>query len=233
LLQFRIVESYAGVAVMKSSSRINRALMLAAIWAVAGTAFAQGPGYWQGQGGGPGYGPGMGQGMMGGYGGPGTGQGMMGGYGGAPGYGPGYGGQGYRPGQGMMGQRMAPGMEGHHGSGRGAGMMQGIGQRLRALGLSEDQRTKVARIMEDTRRKNWDVLGQIQSERFKLREMVRGDKVDPNAAVEQKRKVDDLKRQVMRSRLEARNQVLALLTPEQREKARSFGPPRGSREGRG
>ena len=193
---------------MKASLKINRALMLAALWAVAGTASAQGPGYWQGQAGGPGYGPGMGPGMTGGY-------------GGGPGYGP----HGFGPGHGM-----GPGMM----QGRGAGAMRGRWERMaHALGLSEDQRAKVGRIMEDTRRKNWDVLGQIQSERFKLREMVRGDRVDPNAAVEQKRKLDDLKRQVMRSRLEARNQVLALLTPEQREKARAFGPQRWSRHGRG
>ena len=145
------------------------------------------------------------------------GHGVMGGHVG-PGYGSGHG--------------MGPGMMGGHGG--GPGLMRGRWERMaRALGLSEDQRAKVGRIMEDTRRKNWDVLGQIQGERFKLREMLRGDKVDPNAAVEQKRKIDDLKRQVMGARLDARNQVLALLTPEQREKARSFGPPRGSRHGRG
>jgi len=115
--------------------------------------------------------------------------------------------------------------------GRGAGMTRGGGQHMaRVLGLSEDQRAKVRQIREDTRRKNWDALGQIRSERFKLREMMRGDKVDPEAAIEQKRKVDELKRQLMRSRLEARNQVLALLTPEQREKARAF---RQHRFGRG
>ena len=153
----------------------------------------------------------QGQGGGPGYG-PGMGTGMMGGHGGGP------------------GERMGPGMM----QGRGAGMMRGREERMaRALGLSEDQRAKVGRIMEDTRRKNWDVLGQIQGERFKLREMLRGDKVDPNAAVEQKRKIDDLKRQVMGARLEARNQVLALLTSEQREKARSFGPPRWSRHGHG
>ena len=195
---------------------IGRILMLVAAGSAAGAALAQGPGYWQGQGGGPGYGPGMGPGMMGGYGGP----GHRSGYGMGPGYGPAHG----------MG--MGPGMMGRHG--HGPGMMQGRGGAfLRGLGLSEDQRAKVGRIMEDTRRKNWDVLGQIQGERFKLREMLRGDKVDPNAAVEQKRKIDDLKRQVMGARLEARNQVLALLTSEQREKARAFGPRRWSRHGRG
>ena len=94
-------------------------------------------------------------------------------------------------------------------------------------GLSE---TKIRGIFEETRRKNWDAIGQIRSERFKLRELMRGEKVDPNAAVEQKRKIDDLRRQVMRARLEARNQVLALLTPEQREQARSLRQQRGMRD---
>lgn len=190
---------------MTNIRSIGRILMLVAAGGTAGVALAQGPGYGQGQGGGPGHGPGMGPAMMGG----------SGGGGGGPRYGP----QGFGP---------------DHGHGMGPGMMRGRWERMaHALGLSEDQRAKVGRIMEDTRRKNWDVLGQVQSERFKLREMVRGDKVDPNAAVEQKRKVDDLKRQVMHARLEARNQVLALLTPEQREKARAFRPQRGSRGGRG
>jgi protein CpxP len=142
-------------------------------------------------------------------------------------------GPGYMQGPGSgpaSGSGMGPGMM--HGG--GAGAMRGHGQRMaRALGLTDDQRAKVRQIMEDTRRKNWDALGQIRSERFKLTEMLRGDKVDPNAAVEQKSKIDVLKRQVMRARLEARNQVLALLTPEQREKARAFGPPRWAGQGRG
>ncbi len=158
---------------------------------------------------GPGYGPGQGSGP--GYG-PGMGHGMMGGYG-----------------SGLV-HNMGPGMM----QGPGAGTMRGHGERMaRALGLSEDQRATVRQIMEDTRRKNWDALGQIRSERFKLREMLRGDKVDPDAAVEQKRKVDDLQRQVMRSRLEARNQVLALLTPEQRERVSALRQRHGSRDRRG
>ena len=131
---------------------------------------------------------------------------------------------------------MGPGMMGGQSGGSGYGTGHGMGRMERmahALGLSEDQRAKARQIMEDTRRKNWDAIGQIQSERFKLREMLRGDQVDPNAAVEQKRKVDDLKRQVMRARLEARNQVSALLTPEQREKARALRQHRWAGHGNG
>jgi len=191
---------------MKPGRNIGRALLIAALCSVAGTAFAQGPGYPQGQGGGQGYGPAYG---------PGGGPGMMGGYGGGPGYGPGAG----------MGPRGGPDYGPGSARGRGdRGMTPGIGERLHALGLTEEQRQKVGAIMEDTRRKNWDVIGQVQTERYKLRQMFHGDTVDPAAVTAQQAKVDDLKRQLLRARLEARNQVFALLTPEQREKARRFGP---------
>jgi Spy/CpxP family protein refolding chaperone len=36
--------------------------------------------------------------------------------------------------------------------------------------------------------------------------------------------VDDLRRNTLKSRLEARNQVDAILTPEQRKQHRQFGP---------
>jgi Spy/CpxP family protein refolding chaperone len=132
------------------------------------------------------------------------------------------------------GYGMGPGMRHHMMAGpghmTGPAMMQGQREaRLQALGLSEEQRAKIDAIREETRRKNWDAIGQIRAERFKLRQMFRAEQVDPGTVVEQRRKVDDLRRQVMRARLEARNQILALLTPEQRQTARSFGPLRRGR----
>ena len=192
---------------MTNIRSIVRILFLIAAGATAGVALAQAPGYPREQAGGPGYGPG-------------TGHGMMGGHGSGPGHDLGH----------DLGHEMGPGRM----HSPGADRMPGRGERMARLpGLSEDQRAKVRQIMEDTRRRNWNALGQIRTERFKLREMVRGDKVDPGAAVEQKRKLDGLKRQVMQARLEARNQVLALLTPEQRENARSFRQRHWSRHGRG
>jgi Spy/CpxP family protein refolding chaperone len=133
--------------------------------------------------------------------GPGYGPGMMGGYG----YGPGMmGGYGYGPG--MMG-----------GYGRGPG---GFG----ALDLSGEQRDKIAAIQEENRRKNWDTMGQLRSEQFKLRQMYQADKIDSAAVSEQQKKVDELRRQLLKSRVDARNQVSAILTPEQRKHLRQLGP---------
>ena len=145
---------------------------------------------------GPGYGPGYGY-----------GPGMMGGYG--PGYGPGMMGRGYGPGYGY-----GPGMMGGYPGGSG----------LAALNLTDDQQNKISKILEDARNKNWGVMGQMRSEQFKLRQMYYSDKLDPNAVAEQQKKVDDLRRQMVKSHVVTRNQISALLNPDQRQRFRSFGP---------
>src|SRR5574341_824897 len=170
------------------------ALLAVGIAAGAATdATAQGPG---GPGKGPGYGPGPGQGY---------GPGMMGGYGPGAGYGPG---QGYGPGM-MGGYGGGPGMMGGYGP-RGGGM-------LAALNLTDEQREKILKIQEDNRSKNWDLMGKMRSEQFKLRQMAFGDKLDANAIADQQKKVDDLRRQMLKSRIESRNQIAAILTKEQQQ----------------
>lgn len=126
-----------------------------------------------------------------------------------PGYGPGYG-----PGMGGLGY--GPGMMGGYGRGPGGGLI--------ALDLSSEQREKIAAIQEENRRKNWDAMGQLRSEQFKLGQMYNADKVDSEAVSEQQKKVDELRRQLLKSRLDARNQVAAILTPEQRKHLRQSGP---------
>jgi len=138
-----------------------------------------------------------------------------------PGYGPGYGygpGMmgGYGPGYGpeMMGRGYGPGMMGGYYGGGGLG----------ALNLTDDQQNKISKILEDARSKNWGTMGQMRSEQFKLRQMYYSDKLDANAVAEQQKKVDDLRRQIVKSQVETRNQISALLNPDQRQRFRSFGP---------
>ncbi len=131
-----------------------------------------------------------------------------------PGYGPGSG-----PGYG-------PGMMGGGGYGRGQGMMggNGFGPGGGIADLSAEQREKMALIRENNRRKNWDTMGQLQSEQFKLRQLYYAEKTDPSAITEQQKKVDELRRQMLRSRLEARKEIEAVLTAEQRKQLRNSGP---------
>lgn len=159
---------------------------------------AAGSAFAQGPGKGPGYGPG------GGYG-PGYGPGMMGG----GGYGPG----GY-----------GPGMMGGYGGGPGWGYGPRGGGPLAALNLTDEQRAKIFRIQEEHRRKNWDTMGQLRSEQFKLGQMAYSDKLDANAIADQQKKVDELRRQMLKSRIEARNQIAGVLTKEQQQQFRQFGP---------
>jgi len=188
--------------------KLALAAALLAAGAIGATAIAQGPGYGPGMmGGGPGYGPGM----MGG--GPGYGPGMMGG---GPGYGPGMmgGGPGYGPGRG-------------YGPGGGCGPGGGFGPAaamLESLNLTDEQFDKIQAMQEENRQKNWAAMGQLRAEMFKLRRMYYADKVDANAATEQQKKVDELRRQLLKSRIERRNQVEALLTPEQRAQFREYRP---------
>ena len=177
--------------------------VLAAGLVAGGTtvAYAQGPG---GPGKGSGYGPGAGYG---------SGQGYGYGYGPGPGYG-----------SGMMGDWGGPGWGyGPRGGGPGYGAGQGGGA-IWALNLSDEQREKVLRVQEENRRKNWDTMGQLRSEQFKLRQMLYTDKLDANAIAEQQKKVDDLRRQMFKSRIEAHNQIAALLTKEQQQQFRQFTP---------
>ena len=137
-------------------------------------------------------------------------------------YGPGYGpGGGYGPG--MMGGGYGPGMMGR-GYGPGMGGGYGPGGGFAALDLKDEQREKISAIQEEARSKNWGTMGQMRSEQFKLRGMYNTDKIDAKAVAEQQKKVDELRRQMQQSRIDTHNQVLAILTPEQKKQVRQFGP---------
>ncbi|HEX6266085.1 MAG TPA: Spy/CpxP family protein refolding chaperone, partial [Burkholderiales bacterium] len=136
---------------------------------------------------------------------------------------------------GMMGGGYGPGMMGGYGPGRmGPGMMGGYGQGwgasggasapLAALNLSAEQQEKILALQEENRRKNWGTMGKMREEQFKLRSLYNADTVDPQAFAEQQKKVDDLRREMLVSRLETRKQVEAVLNPEQRQQFRQFGP---------
>jgi Spy/CpxP family protein refolding chaperone len=187
---------------------------------------------------GPGYG--MGPGMMG--------PGMMGGYGPGPGggYGPGYGmgpgmmgpgmmgpgmmggyGQGYGMGPGMMG-----GMMGGHGQGygMGPGMMGGMmgggmdyGM-LHQLNLTPEQWKKANAIQEEFAKKSWEIAGKLQDEGFKLRNLMTAEKRDSSAIVSQFMKLQEIRTQRFKARLESQEKIDGVLTKEQKGQLRRFAP---------
>jgi len=135
------------------------------------------------------------------------------------GYGQGYG-PGYGQGRGMMsGGMMGEGMMG--------GGMMGYGQQggvFAALNLTDEQRQKVLAIQEEHRNKNWAAMGEVRAEQYKLRSLYGAEKVDADKVAEQQKKVDELRRAVLKSRVEAHNQMAAVLTPEQRKLLRQQAP---------
>ncbi len=182
-----------------------------------------GPGMMGGYGGygmGPGHmggfgGYGMGPGMMGGYGGYGMGPGMMGGYGMGQGM---MGGYGMGPGM-MGGYGMGPGMMGGYGgSGMGAGMMGGYGANMAdALGLTAEQREKITKIQETLSTRHWDLMGRIQEQQFKLRELLASEKADDASVGKAYKRVVELRQQMWTAALEVHKQMDAVLTQAQRD----------------
>jgi Spy/CpxP family protein refolding chaperone len=109
--------------------------------------------------------------------------------------------------------------------GQGPGMMMGgYGGPMAALNLTDEQQDKLFAIQEANRKKNWDTMSTMRSERFKLQRMYNADSVDSKSLLEQQKKVDDLRRQMLASRLDMRKQMESVLTPEQRKQIRQFGP---------
>jgi Spy/CpxP family protein refolding chaperone len=137
----------------------------------------------------------------------------------AQGYGPGDGpGGGYGPG--MVGGGYSNGMMGGYGHGGG---MTGYGP-LSALDLKDDQRDKIFAIQEEARSKKFGTMTQVRAEQYKLAKMYNAEKADPKLIGEQQKRVDELRRQMIQSHVETRNQIEAVLTPEQQKQFRQYGP---------
>jgi len=145
------------------------------------------------------------QGMMGGWGG---GNGAMHGYGMGPGAMGGYG----------MGPGMMDGYGSHH---MGPGMIGGPGGyglgAIHRLDLSDAQRVQLRGIEDDLRRKNWDLMGQMQDEMAKLRDGWSATKTDRAAVLAANKRMFELRQQMLENRLDAQDKAKALLTPQQIE----------------
>ena len=149
------------------------------------------------------YGYDMGPGMMGNYGqsyGYGMGRGMMGGY-----FGQGYG--------------MGPGTMGGFGPdyGMGSGTMGGYATRS-DLNLSTEQRSKIAKIQNDVRRKHWVIMGKMQDEQAQMNEQYESEPRDDAALSKSYRNMSELRQQMFDLSLSAQKQIDAVLTKEQRDK---------------
>jgi Spy/CpxP family protein refolding chaperone len=146
-----------------------------------------------------------GAGMMGGYG---MGPGMMGGYGMGPGM--------------MGGYGMGPGMMDGYGMGP---CMMGGGWGMGPQGLPDltaDQRTKIGKIQDETRRKHWELMGQVMEEQARLRDLYSAPKRDSDAIASTHKKISELQRRMYESAADAHKRMESVLTKEQQEKSWRF-----------
>ena len=117
---------------------------------------------------------------------------------------------------GMESMMMQPGM-------RSPGMMMGPGMGpYSALDLTKEQRSQLAKIRQETRKKHWDLMGKVHEERDTLAELMDADPRDPAAIGSQYRKIQELQRHMLESSIEAQNRIEGVLTPAQREKVREW-----------
>ena len=170
---------------------------------------------------------GMGPGMMSGYG---MGPGMMSSYGMGPGMMSGYGmGPGMMGtcgmGAGMMsGYGMGHGMTGRYGMGHGmmSGFGMGYGMMGRyggayALGLTSEQRDNIAVIRNDSINKAWPIMGQLRSQYFEFARLMNVENPDRAAINKTYARISDLQKQLLDMRLTARQQMMKVLTADQRK----------------
>jgi Spy/CpxP family protein refolding chaperone len=165
--------------------------------------------------------PGYGMGMMGG----GCPMGMMGG-GMGPGMGMMGGGMGgFGPGAGMM---MAPGMMGGmgagYGMGHGMGMVRGGMGPMAMLDLNDAQTAQLAKIHTDSKKRQRTLMRQMWEEQDKLSDLYDAEKRDPATIGKAYGKLADLQRQALEARIDMKNKMAAVLTPEQKaQMRRGFG----------
>ncbi|MGN6667431.1 MAG: Spy/CpxP family protein refolding chaperone [Trinickia sp.] len=143
----------------------------------------------------------------------GQGAGMMGGWGNGAGM------MGYGAGPGMMGYGAGPGMMRGRGMGPG-GMMQGAW--AGGLDLTDEQRTKINQIQDETRKSHWALMGSMMDQQSKLRDLYEAPKRDTAAIDSAYKSMDDMRQQMISSSADASKRIEAILTKKQLEKLRTY-----------
>lgn len=134
----------------------------------------------------------------------GPGSGMMGGWGNGPG---------------MMGYGGGPGMMRGYGMGPGA-MMQGAW--LGGLDLTDEQRTKINQIQDETRHSHWALMGKMMDQQAKLRDLYDAPKRDAAAIDGAYKSIDAMRQQMISSSADARKRIEGVLNKKQIEKLRTY-----------
>lgn len=131
--------------------------------------------------------------------------------------GPGYRHGAYGMGPGMM-QGDGSGPAGWHGYGMGRSMMWND----RALNLTDEQRTRIAEIQKEVRRKQWELMEKMHEQGW--RSGARDGKFDEQAARKTHDDMADMRKQMFENMLDERKRIDSVLTPQQREQIQKMQP---------
>lgn len=136
------------------------------------------------------------------------------------GYGMGYGmGGPDGMGPGMMGG--GPGMGMGMGMGMGGGMGPGMGMgpyawsRIPGMNLTDDQRTRLNRIVDETRKAHWATMGQIMDQQARLRDLHGATSPDTAAIDEVYKSIGKLRAVMYDTSVDAHKRMEAVLTKDQ------------------
>jgi Spy/CpxP family protein refolding chaperone len=136
----------------------------------------------------------------------GTGPGMMNGYGPGASYGMG---PGFMPGPGGYG--MGPGMMGSFG-----------GEAYVGLDLSPEQRNKIAEIQQATTKAQWQLMGTMREQGYRMYGIAGPGAFDEAAARKLFDAMTETRKAMFEMQIEARKKLDAVLTPEQRDQLRRY-----------
>jgi protein CpxP len=105
----------------------------------------------------------------------------------------------------------------HPGFGGRPGMMRGMGPApLQQLQLSDDQRAQIQTIFSGARESIQPLAQQLRDKHAALSETTRAQPFDETSVRSQAQEIGDIQAQLMVARAQVRNQVLAILTDEQK-----------------
>jgi Spy/CpxP family protein refolding chaperone len=136
---------------------------------------------------------------------------------------------GYGMGPGMMGgYGMGPGMMGGgmgYGHGPGYGMGYGPGYGLAGLNLTDEQRKNVNKLLDGQQKVHHNAMGKIMEQNSRLRDLYSQEKWDANAIAAAYDEISKQRSVMIRSRIDTRNKIYDLLTPQQRQQFRRSSEP--------
>jgi len=139
---------------------------------------------------------------------------------------------------GMMSAGMGGGygmMGGAGGYGMGPGMMGGAGRYgmasgmmaygpLGSLDLNDEQRTKIAQIYQALQTKRAELGGKVTEQRARLRALYSTQRLDRDTILRVHKNLQELRLDGLEAQLDAREKIEGVLTTEQRQQLRRWGP---------